>query len=240
MPPEAELQLSLTARELLHKLADDVGLTYPTIARRVNRMMKKGSGFIESVQEIAVEHKLKPGKYKIDPVKIVSETEKILREDYTQTLMISAVLGQMVEAKGQERFPPPAFFAFTEMLSKIPDAPRDSKSETSIEIEERTTRIIELMTTLVSVLCEWSEQGVVGVANDCPDSLRDIARAIFRKTKLLQGGLWTCISCGNIVEARETRALMCLECDSKLSGNHSIEDRYESLGGSDRKGYGMN
>ncbi len=230
--------MSLTARELLHKLADDAGFTYQTVARRLNRMMRKGSGLIESVKEIALEQKLKPDKYKIDPVKIVSETEKILREDYTQTLMISAVLGQMVEARGSDKFPPPAFFAYTEMLSQVSHARRDTKSETSIEIEERTTRIIELMTTLVSVLCEWSEQGVVGVAPDCPDSLRDIARAIFRKTKLLQGGLWTCISCGNIVEVRETRALMCHECETKLSGSRSIEDRFESLGGRNRSGYG--
>ena len=230
--------MSLTARELLHKVADDAGLTYQTVARRINRMMRKGSGLIESVHEIAVEHNLKPDKYRIDPVKIVSETEKILREDYTQTLMISAVLGQMVEAKGPDRFPPPAFFAFTEMLSQISDARRDTKSETSIEIEDRTTRIIELMTTLVSVLCEWSEQGVVGISQDCPDSLRDIARAIFRKTKLLQGGLWTCISCGNIVDAKETRALMCHECDIQLSGSRNIEDRFESFGGRVRNGYG--
>lgn len=200
--------------------------------------MKKGLGLIESVKEIAEENKLKPDNYRIDPVKIVTETEKILREDYTQTLMISAVLGQMVEARGKERFPPPAFFAFTEILSRITDARRDTKSETSIEIEEHTTRIIELMTTLVSVLCEWSEQGVVGVAQDCPDTLRDIARAIFRKTKLLQGGLWTCISCGNIVEARETRTLMCHDCDTKLSGSRNIEERFESFGGRVREGYG--
>ncbi len=232
--------MSLTARELLHKVADDAGLTYQTVARRVNRMMRKGSGLIESVHEIAVEQNLKPDKYRIAPEKIVSETKKILREDYTQTLMISAVLGQMVEAKGPERFPPPAFFAFTEMLSQVSDARRDTKSETSIEIEDRTTRIIELMTTLVSVLCEWSEQGVVGVSQDCPDSLRDIARAIFRKTKLLQGSLWTCISCGNIVDANETRALMCHECDIRLSSSRNIEDRFESFGGRDRKGYGRN
>ncbi len=220
------------------KLAEDAGLTYQTIARRVNRMMQKGDGLLESVHKIAINNKLKPNKYTIDPVKIVAETEKILREDYTQTLMISAVLGQMVEAKGKERFPPPAFFAFTEMLSLVPEAPRDTKSETSLEIEERTTRIIELMTTLVSVLCEWSEHGVIGVADDCPDDLRDIARAIFRKTKLLQGGLWTCISCGNIVDVKETRALMCKECDEKFAGSQSIEDRFESLGGTDRTGYG--
>jgi len=201
-------------------------------------MMKKGCGLIESVHEIAKENDLNPSKYKIDPVKIVKETEKILGEDYTQTLMISAVLGQMVESRGKDRFPPPAFFAFTEILSKIPHAPRDTKSETSLEIEERTTRIIELMTTLVSVLCEWSEQGVAGVADDCPESLRDIGRVVFRKTKLLQGGLWTCISCGNIVEARETRALMCKECDSNLVDGNSLEDRYESLGGKDRESYG--
>jgi len=230
--------LSLTARDLLHKLADDAGLTYQTVAKRINRMMRKGSGLIESVQEIAVEQNLKPDKYRINPAKIVSETEKILREDYTQTLMISAVLGQMVEARGKERFPPPAFFAFTEILSRITDARRDKKSETSIEIEDRTTRIIELMTTLVSVLCEWSEQGVVGISHACPDSLRDIARAIFRKTKLLQGGLWTCISCGNIVDAKETRALMCNECDIQLSSSRNIEDRFESFGGRVRKGYG--
>jgi hypothetical protein len=220
------------------KLAEDAGLTYQTIARRVNRMMQKGNGLLESVHKIAVDNRLKPNKYTIDPVKIVAETEKILREDYTQTLMISAVLGQMVEAKGKERFPPPAFFAFTEMLSLVPEAPRDTKSETSLEIEERTTRIIELMTTLVSVLCEWSEHGVVGVADDCPDDLRDIARAIFRKTKLLQGGLWTCISCGTIVDVKETRALMCKDCDEKFAGSRNIEDRFESLGGSDRTGYG--
>jgi hypothetical protein len=201
-------------------------------------MMEKGKGLIESVREIAEENNLNPKKYKIDPVGVVAEAERILREDYTQTLMISAVLGQMVEAPGKKRFPPPAFFAFLEMLSMVSDAPKDTKSETSTEIEERTTRIIELMTTLVSLLCEWSEQGVVGVAEDCPESLHEMARSVFRKTKLLQGGLWTCISCGNIVEARETRALMCMECDRKISASRSIEERYESMGGRNRTGYG--
>ncbi|MBN2228879.1 MAG: hypothetical protein JW779_04725 [Candidatus Thorarchaeota archaeon] len=230
--------MSLTARELLQKLATDTGLSYHSIARRVNRLMEKGTGLLESVQIIAKEQKLNSKKYKINPVKIVEEAEKILREDYTQTLMISAVLGQMVESKGNDRFPPPAFFAFIEMLSIISDARKDRKSETSIEIEERTTRIIELMTTLVSVLCEWSEQGIVGVSADCPDSLREMARAVFRKTKLLQGGLWTCISCGNIVELRETRALMCQECDKNVSSKISLEERFESMGGRNRTGYG--
>ncbi|MFW9787232.1 MAG: hypothetical protein ACFFE2_02790 [Candidatus Thorarchaeota archaeon] len=229
--------MSLTARDLLQQLANDVGLPYQTIARKVNRMMAKGIGLIDSVKNIAGEHGLSDSKYRIDAVKIVREAEKILREDYTQTLMISAVLGQMVEAKGRDRFPAPAFFAFIETLSRIPDAPKDTKSELSTEIEDRTTRIIELMTTLVSVLCEWSEKGVIGIADDCPESLRDMAKVVFRKTKLIQGGLWTCISCGEIVNAKETRALMCSQCDSRISRS-DIHQRFDQLAGRDRTGYG--
>lgn len=227
----------MTARDLLQQLANDAGIPYQTIAKKVNRMMAKGMGLLDSVRNIAKENGLKEIKYRIDATKIVRETEKILREDYTQTLMISAVLGQMVEARGRERLPAPAFFAFIEMLSKIPDAPRDTKSESSTEIEDRTTRIIELMTTLVSVLCEWSEKGVAGVADDCPESLRDMAKAVFRKTKLLQGGLWTCISCGDIVDVKETRALMCTNCDSSISRS-DIHQRFDQMAGRNRTGYG--
>ncbi|MGQ4911166.1 MAG: hypothetical protein ACP6KW_03270 [Candidatus Thorarchaeota archaeon] len=229
-------EVRVTARELLEELAEDIGLPYSTVARRVNRFMAKGKGLLDSVREIAQSAGVDSGKYRIDASRIVAEVNKILREDYTQTLMISAVLGQMVEARGPERFPAPAFFAFLELLSAVPEAHRDTKSETSTEIEERTTRIIELMTTLVSVVCEWSKQGVVGVAEDCPDSLKDLARVVFRKTKLLQGGLWTCISCGTIVDVRETHALMCRDCDQKISGRG---DRvYEDFGGRDRTAYG--
>ena len=227
----------MTARDLLQRLANDTGIPYQTIARKVNRMMAKGMGLLDSVKNIAKEHGIKETKYRIDATKIVRETEKILREDYTQTLMISAVLGQMVEARGRERLPPPAFFAFIEMLSRIPDAPRDTKSESSTEIEDRTTRIIELMTTLVSVLCEWSEKGVAGVADDCPESLKDMAKAVFRKTKLLQGGLWTCISCGDIVDVKEIIALMCTKCDSSISRS-DIHQRFDQMAGRDRTGYG--
>lgn len=231
------LRLSLTARDLLQKLSNDAGIPYQTIAKKVNRLMAEGMGLLESVRDIAIEYKLKASKYQIDAEKIVQEAEKILREDYTQTLMISAVLGQMVESRGKEKFPAPAFFAFIEVLARIPDAPRDTRSESSTEIEERTTRIIELMTTLVSVLCEWSEKGVLGVAQDCPASLQDLARAVFRKTKLLQGGLWTCISCGQIVNASETRALMCTACDNSISRS-DIHQRFEQMSGRNRTGYG--
>jgi hypothetical protein len=90
------LRLSLTARDLLQRLANDAGLPYQTIARKVNRMMAKGMGLLESVRDIAGEHGLKETKYQIDAIKIVQEAEKILREDYTQTLMISAVPGTCI------------------------------------------------------------------------------------------------------------------------------------------------
>ncbi|MHA2178640.1 MAG: hypothetical protein ACXAAK_09860, partial [Candidatus Thorarchaeota archaeon] len=226
--------MSLTARDLLQTLSNDIGLPYQTVAKRVNRLMGKGMGLIHAVRSIAEEKGLNKN-YRIDAEKIIKATEKILREDYTQTLMISAVLGQMVESKGKDRFPAPAFFAFIEMLSRISDARRDTKSESSTEIEERTTRVIELMTTLVSIICEWSEKGVIGIAEDCPESLRDMAKTIFRKTKLLQGGLWTCISCGNIVNTKETRALMCLDCDRNIS-RHDIHERFDQMSGRTRTG----
>ncbi len=208
--------MALTARDLLQRLANDASAPYKSIAGKVNESMAQGQGFMQAVSLIALEFGLEPQRYRLDALRIASEISKSLREDYTQTLMVSAVLGQMVEAKGRDRFPAPAFFAFLEILSTIPDARKDTKSETSHEIEELTTRIIELTTTLVSLICEWSNEGVVGVSGDCPDSLKGLARSVFRKTKLLQAGLWTCISCRKIVDAKETRALLCQECDSGI------------------------
>ena len=178
--------------------------------------MKEGEGLLKAVRDVAEEAGLDSRKYDIDALRNVEEIRRILTEDYTQTLMISAVLGQMVEANGKDRFPAPAFFAFLEILSSVPKAPRDTKTETSTEIEEKTTRVIELTTTLVSVICEWSKEGVVGVSVDCPSDLKELARLVFRKTMMLQSGLWSCISCGKIVDAKNTRALMCDDCDDRL------------------------
>jgi len=230
-------QLSLTARDLLQKIAKDAGLSYDNVASRVNEAMKEGEGLIEAVEALAKENNLNPKKYQINVPKIVDEISNILQEDYTQTLMMSAVLGQMVEAKGRERFPVPAFFVFLELLAQAPQAPIDTKSETSQQIEEVTTRVIELTTTLVSVICEWSKEGVIGVAEECPESLKDLARIVFRKTKLLQSGLWTCISCGKIVNVKTTRVLMCQECDGGLRSDSLSSDdllRWER----DRTGFG--
>jgi hypothetical protein len=64
-----------------------------------------------------------------------------------------------------------------------------------------------------------------------------MAKAIFRKTKLLQGGLWTCISCDNIVNTKETRLLMCTDCDSSISRS-DIHERFDKMVGRNRNGYG--
>jgi hypothetical protein len=230
------LSVSLTARDLLQKIAHDTGTPYRTIAERVNKEMVEGMGFMESVQAIAAEFGLSKNKYGLDSVKIVAEIEKILKQDYSQTLMISAVLAQMVESEGADRFPAPAFFAFLEILSKVREAPRHSTEDSPVNIDENTTRIIELTTTLVSIVCEWSEEGVVGVSDQCPKELNDVARTIYRRTKLLQSGMWACISCGTIVDVKQTRALMCPACDGSLSENASPNS--SSYRERERLGYG--
>jgi len=218
----------LTARDLLRKIAQDSGLDYPEVAKRVNRDMSKGRGFLQSVGIIVEQIGLNPEQYRLNPVSIVDEALRILRRDYSQTLMMSAVLARMVESDAKDALPPPAFFAFLELLSAIPDAPQHNKSERSVAVDEDTTRVIELLTTLVSLVCEWSKDGIRGVATDCPESLVPIARSVFRKTKLYQGGLWTCISCGRIVGIKETHALVCDECDVKMSRVLPVVDRLTS------------
>ncbi|MDF1540279.1 MAG: hypothetical protein P1Q69_15400 [Candidatus Thorarchaeota archaeon] len=227
--------MSTTARDLLQKIAHDTGIPYREVAKRINKAMADGEGFIQSVQRLAIENGLKENDYSLNPVQIANEISKILKEDYSQTLMISAVLGQLVESQGEDRLPPPAFFVFLEILSDVTDTPRRVGDNPPNNVDESTTRIIELTTTLVSLICEWNETGVVGVSKDCPPRARDIARSVFRKTKLLQSGLWCCVSCGRIVEAKHTRALLCSECDSNLSDDTTfgLSERERT-----RSGYG--
>ena len=228
--------MSPTARDLLQKIAQDAGIPYRDVAKRINSEMEQGEGFIDSVQALAKEKGLPSEDYVLDSEQIANEISTILKEDYSQTLMISAVLGQLVESKGEERFPPPAFFVFLEVLSDVTETPRRVGDTPPKNVDEATTRIIELTTTLVSLLCEWNVEGVVGVAKDCPDSLKDIARSVFRKTKLLQSGMWVCVSCGRIVETMSTRALLCEECNSGLS--HGPSNDFGQPIERDRTGYG--
>ncbi len=209
--------MSVTARDLLRKLANDSGLDYRQLALRVNKEMRRGESFVHSVDSIAREVGLDPDGYKLNPKSIADEALGILQRNYSRTLMMSAVLARMMESKGKDALPPPAFFAFLELLSAIPDAPRNIADGVSLEVDEDTTRIIELLTTLVSLVCEWSKDGIHGVARNCPESLVPMARSVFRKTKLYQGGLWTCISCGRIVGLGETRALVCPQCDARMA-----------------------
>jgi hypothetical protein len=231
------LAVSPTARDLLLKITKATGMEYRDVAKRVNASMAKGDGFIESVHTLAAESGLNPDDFKLDPLQIVREIRAILKQDYTQTLMISAVLGQLVESKDKERFPPPAFFVYLEILSGINEAPRSLEHEPPQNVDESTTRIIELTTTLVSLICDWNETGVVGIAKNCPESLRDTARSVFRRTKLLQSGMWACVSCGRIVDVATTHALLCSECNSEISSSGS-EDLDDSIAGGERTSYG--
>ncbi|TFG09363.1 hypothetical protein EU538_05300 [Candidatus Thorarchaeota archaeon] len=214
--------MSLTARDLLHRIAEDTGQSFTELARRVNDEMASGKGIMDAVRKILIKNGLDPNEYRLSPVRIVNRITHLLEEEYSQTLMISAVLAQMVESTDKDRFPPPAFFIFLELLNSVPEAKQTTNLSLSSEIDEKTTEIIELTTTLVSIICSWSKQGITGVARDCPDELRDLARVVARKTRLYQAGLWTCLSCGKVVDLKDTRALLCSECDAKIYGD--LED----------------
>ena len=118
----------------------------------------------------------------------------------------------------------------------ISTAPKRTKSEPPENIDETTTRVIELATTLVSVICQWNESGVVGISKDCPSELTEVAKSVHRKTKLLQTGMWTCVSCGTIVDVKTTRALMCTECDAELNSDRACTT--SSRRERERTGYG--
>jgi len=229
--------LILTARDLIHRLANDVGAPYREVAKRVNSEMQKGTGLIESVRLIARQSNLDSSKYRLDAGRIAQETRSILVLDYSQTLMISAVLGQMVESKSRDRFPIPAFFAFLELLGEVSKIPTTRNSDAPVQVDENTTRIIELTTTLVSVICEWSKEGIVGVSGDCPKILQELARAVSRRTRMYQQGIWTCLSCGKMVALKDTRALLCLECDQSMYGRTSIVEQPDRE--RERTGYGQ-
>lgn len=211
-------------------------MSYREVAKQINSSMTNGRGFIESVRNLAKEKGLDPNDFVLDPDVIADEIRSILREGYSQTLMISAVLGQLVSSQDEERFPPPAFFLFLEILAEIEDTPRQTGKDLPSNVDDSTSKVIELTTTLVSLICEWGESGIVGVSKDCPQSLHDIARSVFRKTKLLQSGMWTCVSCGKIVNVRDTHALLCDECDSGIDGE---SDSASDAGTYDRTGYGQ-
>jgi hypothetical protein len=229
-------KVDLTAREILYKLAHDSGLQYSELASRVNHELRKGISFSESIMNIAIENGLIPKKYQLDPTKIVEAIQHILREDYSQTLMISAVLSRMVHSESTNRLPVPAFLAFLEILAELPGDVRELEIESSDEIETKTTRVIELLTTLISIICEWSKEGMVGIATSSPPNLRDLARAIYRKTKMYENNLWTCISCGKVVNLQDTHALMCSSCNEGLPKEEIRTDPLKRI----RTGYGRN
>ena len=226
--------VDLTAREVLQKLARDSGMQYSELARRINHELMKGISFSESILNIAIENGLTPKEYQLDAKRIVEEIRHILREDYSQTLMISAVLSRMVDSESTNKIPVPAFLAFLEILAELPGNVRELKTESSSEIETKTTRMIELLTTLVSIICEWSKEGMVGVAPSCPPVLKELARTVFRKTKLYETGLWTCISCGKVVNLHETHALMCQSCNAGIPSEETEADTHGKI----RKSYG--
>ncbi len=228
-----------TARDLLQKIADETGIAYSELTNRVNAAMYQKRDFMESVRFVLKEEGLPLTEFRLKPEDVGREVESILNEDYSQTVMISAVLARMTVSENESSFPMPAFFAFIEFLSDIEETPADSKTETANEIEENTTRLIELLTTLVSLICSWSDGKITGVSKECPKSMKEIAKIVFRRDRLYRNGLWICISCGKIVNFDKTSGLMCEECSSGTGSSFFNADidrrqRFERT----RKGYG--
>ncbi|NWF97222.1 MAG: hypothetical protein HXY34_13880 [Candidatus Thorarchaeota archaeon] len=226
--------LILTARDLLHKLAHDLRVSYQEVAKRVNVQMSEGLGLVEAVHAIAREAHLDVDEYSLDAVGIADEVRLILSADYSQTLMISAVLAQMVSGTGPDRLPIPAFIAFLELLSSISAVPKPVRNEAPEDVDEQTTRVIELCTSLVSVINDWSKEGIVGVSRSCPKSLIGVSKAVLRKTRMYQQGMWSCLSCGRIIDFRDAHGLLCSDCDAKFYGERAEEDVAER----NRTGYG--
>lgn len=227
--------LSLTAREILHRIAQDSGISYRVIAQRVNSDVQKGIPLLKSLHRVATENGLDPNKFTLNSEDIIKEIERIMTENYSQTLMISAVLARMVESKDRDRFPAPAFFAFLEIMSNIPDESMIRKKEPSEDVDDKTAAIIEMSTTLVSLICQWGKDGIIGIAPSLDDKTKSIAKSIYRKTKLLQSGMWVCLSCGEIVNVKETYALLCRKCNAALAdATSSAAKRRER----ERTGYG--
>ena len=228
-----------TARALLEKIAEETGLSYSELANRVNSAMHQERDFVESVQFVLKEEGLPPNKYRLQPEAIVEEIELILNDDYSQTVMISAVLARLAASDEESSFPMPVFFAFLEFLADIEEPPEDEKEESANEIEANTTRLIELLTTLVTLICSWSDGMITGISKECPESLQEIARVTLRRDRLYKAGLWICISCGKIVDFANTSGLMCSECSSGL-GNSFLASNIEKNRRFDRTrtGYG--
>ena len=208
--------MAVTARDLLRQVAEDCGCPYSEVVRSVNDRMGRGMGLLPSVREVALEHGLDPEKYTISPTALVREAEEILRSNYARALIISAVLAGMLERDGGDELPLPAFFAFVELLDETPQPEHHSGVPTAEDIESSVRRVIELMTTPVSVVCDWSTGGIEGVAESCPDEVVPLAKAVVRRTKLYQAGLWSCLACKRLVDLKDVRGLLCPECDASV------------------------
>ncbi len=229
--------MTLTARELVHRIAEDSGLSYREIVHRLNSRMAQGHGLLVSVHSVAEECGLDPDKYTLNPLRIVDRIREILNADHARTLMISAVLAQMIESPDGSTLPLPAFFAFVDILSGL-EGQACLRRTPPTNVEEATTEVIELCTTLVSLICDWSSTGVAGVSRDCPDELRELAKTVLRKTRMYQAGLWTCLSCGRITSLKESRSVLCPGCaDEEFQGDSPPTD--EMSEGRHRTGYGQ-
>ncbi len=204
----------LTARQLVQKLANEINIEYSDVLSLVQNKLKAGNDIVFTVQSIAKEHGVPVNDLYISPIDVYNEILKYLNYSMSQTLLISAVLGQMADTSAPPKIPHPAFFAFLEILKSASPSKKHSADEDNID--QIITQLIELLTTLVSLICKWDSKGIAGVSESCPASLKDIAKTVVRKTKLLEAGMWVCIRCESIVSIDSVKGLLCEKCASEI------------------------
>ncbi len=215
----------LTARQLVQKLAQEIKLDYQNTLNLVQNKLKTGNDIVFTVKSIAKEHGISDKEFYISPIDVYNEILKYLNYSLSQTLLISAVLGQMADTSAPPKIPHPAFFAFLEILKNASPTKRRKSDEE--HIDQIITELIELLTTLVSLICKWDENGIAGISEKCPPSLREIAKAVVRKTKLLEAGMWVCIRCESIVALNTVKGLLCEKCASEIYSESNTEHIFD-------------
>ena len=58
--------VSMTARDIIQKIAKELDFSYRDIALRVNEIMQEGVNIQAAIDKISEEHKLEPKKFQLD------------------------------------------------------------------------------------------------------------------------------------------------------------------------------
>ncbi|MEM2141965.1 MAG: hypothetical protein QXQ81_01735, partial [Candidatus Thorarchaeota archaeon] len=121
---------------MIKRIAARTGISYEEIGLEVNSLIQSGASLEEAIKKVAVRLGLDPVEYGFDAEAIDAEMRSILGSGYAQTLMITAVLSQMVAPVGRGRLAVPAFLLFAEILSEVKDIPPETHVDIAQSVSE--------------------------------------------------------------------------------------------------------